>query len=136
MKTGIKMKTKKNRIRNGLIAIFAVTFTLLYLADEPVSISSFTGMVIIDAHPSYEYHTNEVIISGLSFTAEINGIYFHYIFSDDGWYESDNLIDWEKRTDMGASLFLGLNYLESYDAKIYFKNKEVTDFTEFAKSLR
>jgi len=74
-----------------------------------------------------------VMLSGIEFTATVQGDNFHYLFTDTGWYESKDNQNWEKRHDMGDTLWTGLYYLKSYDAKIYYKDKEIKDVTEFAR---
>jgi hypothetical protein len=79
----------------------------------------------------------EVIVSGLGFTALVDGKRYVYIFTKaNEWYESGDDLNWEKRVDMGTTVWSGLIYLKSYDAVIYFKDKEIKDVMEFAKNWK
>ena len=81
------------------------------------------------------YDGDEIIVSGISFDAKIGSIMYYYIFSDNEWFESEDIVTWEKIPEMGDTVWTGLYYLKSYDAEIYHKGEEIKYIGEFARDF-
>ena len=121
----------RNRARDAAIGISLSIFIALAMLSYEGKIgmdAATTGFVV---HEPFE-HKGEVMISGTGFSAEVGGREYWYIFTHDNrWYESKDKIVWERRDDMGNSIWKGLLYMKSYDAKIYFRGKEVDSIGRF-----
>ncbi len=114
----------------GIVAIISIALLAFYGDDtigEPTGLAAFGGA---------EEGGTTVLLKGLSFDAVISGRSYYYLFSEDIWYESEDLISWQPREEMGSSLWSGLYYLRSYDATIYHKQKQLIDISEFAQAMR
>jgi len=128
------MKTRPKRI--AVFVLASVVLTLLALSGEEKPDFSITGYAVYEDQPIYNYYKSQVIVHGMEFEVAVDSRTYYYIYAEDGWYESKEDFVWEKRDDMGNTLWSGLTYLRLYDAKIFFQEREVKDFTDFAKEIR
>ena len=128
------IKHRSREIAIGITLSIVVALMFFYAEDESLSLdSSITGMVSYD---DYSASRDLVIVSGTEFKAVVQDNVFYYIFDGGEWFESKKEFVWEKRVDMGESMWSGLVYLESYNAMIYFRNEEVKDITKFMREFR
>jgi len=122
--------TLKRKVESASIILGSIILALFIFSMDNVTI---TGMVVKEI----QVEDKGYIISGTEFKALIGQATYYYLFTDDNeWYETKDGIDWEKREDMGNTLWKGIVYLKTYNARIYFDDSEITDITEFARNFR
>ena len=106
---------------------FAIVISLIMLASDGVEFEEgFSGYVVSDFDEN---------VDAIEFTVYAEDEIFYYKFLEDGWYESRDRSEWERRDYMGEDLWKGLYYLRSYDAVIYFDGERVDDITDLTRKL-
>jgi hypothetical protein len=125
---------KERHIEATVFVSLAIAIPLIAFALDGVSfLDSITGFAVKEITV---IENTPVIVSGIEFKAVINDKTYFYMFTEDKeWFESKDELAWEKRDDMGYTMWSGLQYLQSYGADIYFKDKLITDLTEFARGM-
>jgi hypothetical protein len=126
----------RNRRNEAVLFILgAIALALLGFYTQGIKIDlnqGITGYAVLE-----QKNENNVVVSGIGVDAEVKGMKYHYIFSDDhNWYESKDLLKWEMRPDMGDNLFKGILYLQSYDAKIYYNDEEVKSIEDLMEKMK
>jgi hypothetical protein len=127
------IKNRNKEVMIGVLGSIVIALLFFSIEGEVNFDSSITGFA---SYEEYNAHKEEVLVSGIEFKALVDGKEFYYVFSEDEWYESKELFQWELRKDMGDTMWSGLLYLQSYDAVIYFNDKEVDDISEIVRKMR
>ena len=129
------IKDRNKEITVGIALALVISLAFFYFDDEKLSVPS--GITGFSAYEDYQESKEAVIVSGIEFKAVIGDKEYYYIFSDERkWYESKKDFEWTLRKDMGNTLWQGIYYLKSYDARIYFNDKELADIAEFARGKK
>lgn len=125
----------RHRSKEALIGIslaMIIALGLFYFLDEKPGI---TGYAINENYFLYDFHASQVKASGILIHAIVDDINYYYFYEDGVWTETKDFQEYEVRLDMKDSLWSGLVYLQSYNAKIYYQGERVTNIGDLAAKI-